>query len=893
MTPNHIPEDFSQRAPDSLLNGAASLQSYEEAEVEPDYEEDSLEASSLESAEGEADLEEALPDRDWRQALTQWLSAGNSSHLSEALAKKREGFQTRFPRQTLASLALDDYTLGKRRGTFCWWLEYGTRELGSIRGGSAKKYIVYWSRKTNAWWYEPQYTSAEDAFGDVRNALVRLVADAEAGNWGALDRVDSPLFGKRMVRVKTLSLYFPELFVPIASTADLLWYLRLFGASTESNGDVIALNRRLRETLSALPEFDGWDTNQIVAFLYSRFRPGQSGSTDWFKQQQKAADIPQEADVGNGLASSVNLWKIAPGQNAYLWNSCRERGYISIGWLGDRDLRQYPTIATLKAALAAAGQKEGGASSTWPFVHDMKPGDIVIANKGNHVVVGIGAVQSGYLPPGDPDNPSPDTNLSHARYVRWEITEPLTLPTAFFGQVPPTLFKVSDYQWQTIKTSYLEQDPALATAFARLESGVVEEAKLPSATKIIPPMPEGALPSVPRELAPLFEAAEQTGNILLYGPPGTGKTFLTSHFAAFYLLWHNASPYQADAYWRAVQENRPQDARQFLFDANLGVDTAEATEFSDFVTFHQSFAYEEFVEGIRPETTEAGQVTYRVRPGIFRRMCARAEAAWRKAQSGIRGNRPAPRFLLILDEINRANIARVLGELITLIEDDKRLGQANAMSVTLPYSQDRFAVPPNLLLLGTMNTADRSIALLDIALRRRFTFVEMPPRPELLGMAAGIDLALLLRRLNARILALLDSDHCIGHSYLMGVRDLRGLRFAWYRRVIPLLQEYFHGDGERLQAILGKAFIERRTVVSGLFEKDAADVLLDAGDSTAQYFVRDLEGEALLGALAAICGETGKLPDMSAAGPVSGDPSGDSPDAGSTEDIGGITPESA
>jgi 5-methylcytosine-specific restriction protein B len=197
-------------------------------------------------------------------------------------------------------------------------------------------------------------------------------------------------------------------------------------------------------------------------------------------------------------------------------------------------------------------------------------------------------------------------------------------------------------------------------------------------------------------------------------------------------------------------------------------------------------------------------------PGVLRRICARAEAAWRNHRA------KAPKYLLIIDEINRANIAKVFGELITLIEDDKRLGEPNEVTVTLPYSGDRFGIPPNLYFLGTMNTADRSIALLDLALRRRFTFLELMPEPSLLPTIAGVDLSRLLTRLNERIAALLDRDHQIGHSYFMANADADfdadDLRFVWYHRVVPLLQEYFYNDGERLHAILGDDFVKRTKV---------------------------------------------------------------------------------
>jgi len=124
-------------------------------------------------------------------------------------------------------------------------------------------------------------------------------------------------------------------------------------------------------------------------------------------------------------------------------------------------------------------------------------------------------------------------------------------------------------------------------------------------------------------------------------------------------------------------------------------------------------------------------------------------------------------------------------------------------------------VPANLLIIGTMNTADRSIALLDVALRRRFTFVELMPQPELPGEVAGVPLGKLLTALNRKLEAYLDRDHQIGHSYFMGLKDVADLRFAWEHRVGPLLQEYFYGDGEKLLKVLGKDFVSKDTIALG------------------------------------------------------------------------------
>ena len=161
----------------------------------------------------------------------------------------------------------------------------------------------------------------------------------------------------------------------------------------------------------------------------------------------------------------------------------------------------------------------------------------------------------------------------------------------------------------------------------------------------------------------------------------------------------------------------------------------------------------------------------------------------------------APR-VLVIDEINRGNVSRIFGELITLIEESKRAGRPEELKATLPYSQDKFTVPDNVYLIGTMNTADRSLAGLDAALRRRFVFEEMPPRPEMLGTVSGIDLRRLLTVMNARIEALLGRDHLLGHAYFIGIQSLDELKGVFRRQIVPLLQEYFFEDWERIALVM-------------------------------------------------------------------------------------------
>ncbi|EFE6829964.1 AAA family ATPase [Escherichia coli] len=233
-----------------------------------------------------------------------------------------------------------------------------------------------------------------------------------------------------------------------------------------------------------------------------------------------------------------------------------------------------------------------------------------------------------------------------------------------------------------------------------------------------------------------------------------------------------------------------------------GPKSAEAIQRFAVVTFHQSYGYEEFIEGMRARSDESGNISYPIEPGIFMRLCQRANAD------------PAHRYAIFIDEINRGNISKIFGELISLIEVDKRAGMPDAMSLQLSYSGEHFSVPANVDIIGAMNTADRSLALLDTALRRRFDFVEMMPDLSLLSGAKvkGIELESLLEKLNSRIEALYDREHTLGHAFFMPVKNaldtgdeetaFKQLKIAFQKKIIPLLQEYFFDDWNKIRLVL-------------------------------------------------------------------------------------------
>ena len=293
-------------------------------------------------------------------------------------------------------------------------------------------------------------------------------------------------------------------------------------------------------------------------------------------------------------------------------------------------------------------------------------------------------------------------------------------------------------------------------------------------------------------------------NTILYGPPGTGKTYATRKRCVSICD-------DADG---DFSDDDVRDRYEELVDEDQ----------VEFVTFHQSYGYEEFVEGLRPRVGD-GTAGFALvaEDGVLKRIAERAREAH------------GTPHVLVIDEINRANVSKVMGELVTLLEEDKREGAPNEIGVTLPHSRERFTLPPNLHILGTMNTADRSIALLDTALRRRFTFEELAPDPDKLSNIDGVDLPKVLRAINERLEWLRDRDHLIGHAWFMNARDREGIDRIMRNKIIPLIAEYFYDDWTKVQAVLGGGgdFVQSRKLSRPPGIED------EAGDDRYRWTIRD------------------------------------------------------
>lgn len=303
-------------------------------------------------------------------------------------------------------------------------------------------------------------------------------------------------------------------------------------------------------------------------------------------------------------------------------------------------------------------------------------------------------------------------------------------------------------------------------------------------------------------------------NLILYGPPGTGKTYNTVNYAVAICDEENIN--DLEDYNETLNRYN-----QLKKDGRI-----------EFITFHQSYGYEEFIEGISPKTKN-GNLIYKLKNGIFKSFCKKALE-----------DDETP-YVFIIDEINRGNISKIFGELITLIEDSKRLGNVEEMNVILPYSGESFGVPNNVYMIGTMNTADRSIALIDTALRRRFKFIEMLPNADILRNAGAdiveyedeqIDVANMLEIINERIEYLYDREHTIGHAFFMDIKydnSIESLASIFQMSIIPLLQEYFYEDYSKIQLILGdnykssdeyKFILDENVVIKDIFNGNLDDI---------------------------------------------------------------------
>jgi 5-methylcytosine-specific restriction protein B len=475
------------------------------------------------------------------------------------------------------------------------------------------------------------------------------------------------------------------------------------------------------------------------------------------------------------------------------WLLMRDSGCVAIGWDGVGDLSALEANKEGKERLQKllAEKHPADPSGTgrarnqiMNFVTAILEGDYVLAADGR-AVLGVGRVTGDYVYDGSSDFP-------HRRPVEW-----LSLDE----------WKMTDLEG--LRTTVHEVRKAAnileverKTQGAPREGGREPVARREPVTGVPRPQPP-RLSGVPGRIQSVLD---RKGQCILYGPPGTGKTF-----------WAEKAAIDLAAYWAF---GAPFES---LGDGEKGAvsGTDQDPGLVRSCCFHPAYAYEDFIEGYRPEVIN-GQVTFRLRDGVFKRLSRDAERA------------PDRKFILLVDEINRGDIPRIFGELLTVLESDKR-GKA----ILLPVSGEPFKVPSNVLLIGTMNTADRSISLLDAALRRRFGFVELMPDSSTLRdhWVLGVPLGPWLDALNRRVCEHVGRDARnlqVGHSYLLQggrpVKNMAAFKRALSDDILPLLEEYCYEDFTALQNILGHGLLDvgNRRIRQELFEDGQENALVQA-----------------------------------------------------------------
>lgn len=769
-------------------------------------------------------------------------------------------FLFQFPLEKIRNMKLDEYTNLNRENSFCYWLESKTVELGSIWGGSSYKFGIYRydkrpdnpsvvvSDEEYAWYKKYNASNRDEAFDIVLKAIVTIAESALSGNLEAIE--DENTFGN-VIKWKIAFLYANEMLLPIYKRDMLEKAASKLGYSDSAKAKIYELQHFLMSQKGGKDLFDFYD--ELLAII--------------------------EAEPSN---KKTKVWLFAPGENACMWDECKESQTMCLGWDLIGDLSEFNNKEELTKALQVAYQKEDASFKNdslalWQFVHDIHPGDIVYAKKGINKIIGRGVVESDYYYDGAL------STYRHIRKVKWTHYGDWDYPA--HKLVLKTLTGISKYPdfVRNLNDIVVEGNPITTTQststkhywwlvaapdvwkFSDINVGEVMEYTLLNengnkrrvyqnfldakagdivigyaSTPTLQVVALGEIAKDTDEQHLYFRKTEQLLNPIDYsiikgyedlqgmecmagGGRGTLFKVTEDEYLLLMELIRKENPiltsgsidiytderFLNEVYMSALDLQKLKalikKKQNIILQGAPGVGktfTAERLAYTlmgeidkqrvEMVQFHQNYSYEDFILGYKPNA-DGG---FELKHGVFYKFCKKAL------------NTPDKDFFFIIDEINRGNLSKIFGELLMLIENTYR-----GKEIKLAYTDELFTVPKNLYIIGMMNTADRSLAMIDYALRRRFSFFEMYPGFATEGFKS-YQLSLGNEKLDKLIQGIqtlneaissddsLGNGFCIGHSYFCNQTEFS---MEWLENVVeydiePMLKEYWFDDIQKYES---------------------------------------------------------------------------------------------
>ena len=769
-------------------------------------------------------------------------------------------FLFQFPLEKIRNMKLDEYTNLNRENSFCYWLESKTVELGSIWGGSSYKFGIYRydkrpdnpsvvvSDEEYAWYKKYNASNRDEAFEIVLKAIVTIAESALSGNLEAIEEENT--FGN-VVKWKIAFLYANEMLLPIYKRDMLEKVASKLGYSDSAKAKIYELQHFLMSQKGGKDLFDFYD--ELLAII--------------------------EAEPSN---KKTKVWLFAPGENACMWDECKDSQTMCLGWDLIGDLSEFNNKEELTKALQVAYQKEDASFKNdslalWQFVHDIHPGDIVYAKKGINKIIGRGVVESDYYYDGAL------STYRHIRKVKWTHYGDWDYPA--HKLVLKTLTGISKYPdfVRNLNDIVVEGNPITTTQststkhywwlvaapevwkFSDINVGEVIEYTLLNengnkrrvyqnfldakagdivigyaSTPTLQVVALGEIAKDTDEQHLYFRKTEQLLNPIDYsiikgyeelrsmecmagGGRGTLFKVTEDEYQLLMELIRKENPiltsgsidiYTDERFLNEVYMSASdlqklkaliKKKQNIILQGAPGVGktfTAERLAYTlmgeidkqrvEMVQFHQNYSYEDFILGYKPNV-DGG---FELKHGVFYKFCKKAL------------NTPDKDFFFIIDEINRGNLSKIFGELLMLIENSYR-----GKEIKLAYTDELFTVPKNLYIIGMMNTADRSLAMIDYALRRRFSFFEMYPGFATEGFKS-YQLSLGNEKLDKLIQGIqtlneaissddsLGNGFCIGHSYFCNQTEFS---MEWLENVVeydiePMLKEYWFDDIQKYES---------------------------------------------------------------------------------------------